>query len=445
MSFTAGQRVYFKLNDVQVGIGEVVDSGCIQGHALPGQVFIKALRVHYGLDQIVIDYPYVGDCIGDSVGYPIPWASENLVVCGGDVVESSIDSSGELTVFEDDDEEMEDPQNSEPLLPSSPESNEAILPMSTPSIAVEASYPSRTEWRHKICNLEDNTGVVLATGRIYACLPEEVFVMDMIGPDHVGVMVISSIPGNGDQIMSMRLWPLKETRFLGGLLLSEVDQHLCDNPSSESEEEFFAGVKKSAYRSSIRKKKTPEKAPKIGRLLDLASIRAVSAQECCSSNCCQLFPWTSTQHVRMNYWRKTFDERREWGTEVFSRMQIMGSGHGVVLEGKIICLCAWWKIHGVSRATFMTYKQRYRNGKRSSTHGNKGMRKPRARTIQAQATMESIIRMNADQMPHQMKGTGSGRQDIRKVLPAHLTWEKVREEVNEVRRRHHSLMFFRMA
>jgi len=110
--------------------------------------------------------------------------------------------------------------------------------------------------------------------------------MDMIGPDHVGVMVISSIPGNGDQIMSMRLWPLKETRFLDGLLLSEVDQHLCDNPLSESEEEFFAGVKKSAYRSSIRKKKTPEKAPKIGRLLDLASIRAVSAQECCSMNCC---------------------------------------------------------------------------------------------------------------------------------------------------------------
>lgn len=430
MSFRAGQKVILKMNDVQIGIGEVVLGECNPETTRSGQIFIRALKVEYGLDQIVIDYPNNGDCIGDTAGSPIPWDIENLIMCSNDILESSIDSSAGRTEFEIDDEEMDEPGNIGPELTRSSDCQTPI--MLKPLDSVAESYPTRSQWRHRICNLEDKEGVVLATGRIYACLPDEVFVMDKIGPNHVGVMVINAVPQQGDQIMSMRLWPLNETRFVGGLRLSEIEAFLCENPSSESEDEFFSGVKKTPYHSSIRTKKISDKVPKISRLLDVGSIRTVSAQECCSENCCQLFPWASTQLVRANYWRKTFDERREWGTEVFSRIQSIGSGQGVVLEGRNICLSAWWKIHGISRATFMAYKQRYKTGKRSSTHGNTGMRKPRARTIQAQATIESIIRMNADQMPHQMKGTGNGRQDIRKVLPAHLTWEKVREEVNEV-------------
>lgn len=38
--------------------------------------------------------------------------------------------------------------------------------------------------------------------------------------------------------------------------------------------------------------------------------------------------------------------------------------------------------------------------------------------------------MNVDPMPHQMKGTWNGRHDVRKVLLAPLTWEKVHEEDN---------------
>lgn len=49
-------------------------------------------------------------------------------------------------------------------------------------------------------------------------------------------------------------------------------------------------------------------------------------------------------------------------------------------------------------------------------------------------TMESIIDMNVDRMPHLIKNTKNGRQDVWKVLPPHLTWEKVWEEVYEVNR-----------
>lgn len=47
---------------------------------------------------------------------------------------------------------------------------------------------------------------------------------------------------------------------------------------------------------------------------------------------------------------------REWVTEVFSMIQKMRYGLGVVLEGRMVYLCVWWKIHGISCATFMKYK-----------------------------------------------------------------------------------------
>ena len=46
---------------------------------------------------------------------------------------------------------------------------------------------------------------MLATGRIYACLPNEAFVMNKLDPIHVGVMVIYAMVGQGAQIMSMKI------------------------------------------------------------------------------------------------------------------------------------------------------------------------------------------------------------------------------------------------
>jgi hypothetical protein len=37
-------------------------------------------------------------------------------------------------------------------------------------------------------------------------------------------------------------------------------------------------------------------------------------------------------------------------------------------------------------------------------------------------------------MPHKIKGTGNGGQNVWKVLPTQLMWEKVQEKVNSVSR-----------
>ena len=60
--------------------------------------------MNYGLDQLVINYPQIGDCIGDNAGSPIPWAIENLLICSNEVLEISIDSSSERTIFKWDDQ-----------------------------------------------------------------------------------------------------------------------------------------------------------------------------------------------------------------------------------------------------------------------------------------------------------------------------------------------------
>lgn len=61
------------MNDIQVGIGEIVNDGCNEGPLHLGHVFIKALRVDCGLEWATIDYPNVGNCIGDIKWSSIPW------------------------------------------------------------------------------------------------------------------------------------------------------------------------------------------------------------------------------------------------------------------------------------------------------------------------------------------------------------------------------------
>ena len=104
----------------------------------------------------------------------------------------------------------------------------------------------------------------------------------------------------------------------------------------------------------------------------------------------------------------------------------------ITLDAVDVCQIAWWKIHGVSRATYMVYRQKSRMDFVSSVHGNVGFLRLRKHVVQAEASMQSVIRMNADLMPQKMKRFGAGHQDVRMVLPSNLNWKKMQEDVNEV-------------
>ena len=117
----------------------------------------------------------------------------------------------------------------------------------------------------------------------------------------------------------------------------------------------------------------------------------------------------------------------------------MHSVHGdrrrkyLTLHGVEVCATAWYLIHGIPKSTFHSYVQRYNEGVLSTAHGNRGCKRPRIGTVQVMGTIAAIVKENADQMPHQMRGIGHGRVDTLKYLPASNNWKRVMADANEVR------------
>lgn len=148
--FAASQNVIFKLNDIQLGVREVANGRCNQGFPCPGHVFIKALWVDFGVHQIIIRYPNVGDCKCEVRKSSILWLSQNLVLHDRDVLDSCTNSLREINAFEEEDENI---KFESPMLPRSHESNGLLHGMPKLLESKEISYLSRPEWHHKIHNL----------------------------------------------------------------------------------------------------------------------------------------------------------------------------------------------------------------------------------------------------------------------------------------------------
>jgi hypothetical protein len=104
----------------------------------------------------------------------------------------------------------------------------------------------------------------------------------------------------------------------------------------------------------------------------------------------------------------------------------------VTLANTDVCENAWYIIHGVSRSAYHVYKAAAVRGSVSGSHGNVGARRPRPETIQAQATLMTIINENADQMPNEFRLVGNKRVDNLKVVPSAMNWNHMREQVNYV-------------
>ena len=113
----------------------------------------------------------------------------------------------------------------------------------------------------------------------------------------------------------------------------------------------------------------------------------------------------------------------------------------MVTVGGSTSRCTVWKfarLHGTLfmaflKSTFHSYVQRYNEGVLSTVHGNRGCKRPRIGTVQVMDIIAAIVKENADQMPHQMRGIGHGRVDTLKYLPAGNNWKRVMANANEVR------------
>jgi hypothetical protein len=171
------------------------------------------------------------------------------------------------------------------------------------------------------------------------------------------------------------------------------------------------------------------------RILGDDSIRLVSAKDCCARRCCQFFPREKIRSLREEMWLADFRMRSAKKLEVHRNVHIDTHGHKVVtLENVEVCCTAWYTIHAVSKSDFYRFQKYSSLGRRSRFHGNSGTKKPREATLQASATLSTIIVPLADAMPHKTRTLSSGEKVVQMVLPTGTKWKNILTDINEVGR-----------
>jgi len=96
------------------------------------------------------------------------------------------------------------------------------------------------------------------------------------------------------------------------------------------------------------------------------------------------------------------------------------------MQGVDICETTWYKIIGVSRSMYMSYKSNSKWSCQFLPHGNQCTHKLRISTKQVESNVQSLIDLFIDIMPHQMKSIGNGRQDVQRWLPK--SWKSLQRE-----------------
>lgn len=95
------------------------------------------------------------------------------------------------------------------------------------------------------CDLIDDGGIFITTGRVIACDPKEIVFDNQLSEDHVGVSIFYC-PSNVSTIMTIWKWPLAKMNLDGysfkQLLISYNESHI-----TIVDEEGETGVRKKQY------------------------------------------------------------------------------------------------------------------------------------------------------------------------------------------------------
>jgi hypothetical protein len=138
--------------------------------------------------------------------------------------------------------------------------------------------------------------------------------------------------------------------------------------------------------------------------------------------------------IRRKFHSGSFAAKRE------TRYPVLGQLHDlpgkrkkfITLANCDVCENARYIIHGLSRSAFFLYKSATKAGSISGCHGNLGVLRPHAHTIQAEANMMTIINETTDRMPNSTQEIGQKRVDNLKILPSACNWDHIRLASNHV-------------
>jgi hypothetical protein len=242
---------------------------------------------------------------------------------------------------------------------------------------------------------------------------------------------------NNDLQMTTMRWPLTHVRLEGGRMLSEIILFYSENALSDGSDDGLDGVKKNPYCFNIRRKllRSDDCATtKIHQKTSPEEVRKVSSVRCCAEKCCQTFGWEDTVRIRRKFHSGSFAAKRKTGYSVVGQLHDLPRKRKkfITLTNRDVCENAWHIIHGLSRSAFFLYKSAAKAGSISGCHGNLGVLRPRAHTIQAEANMMTIINDTADRMPNSTREIGQKRVDNLKILPSACNWDHIRLACNHI-------------
>ena len=127
-------------------------------------------------------------------------------------------------------------------------------------------------------------------------------------------------------------------------------------------------------------------------------------KDCCAKKCCQFFPREKIRSLNQEMWLTDFHIRSAKKLEVHKNLHIDTHGHkAATLENVEVCCTMWYIIHALSKTTFYRFWKYFLLGRRYRFHSNSGTKKPREATLQASATLSTIIVPLADAMPHKTR------------------------------------------
>ena len=102
----------------------------------------------------------------------------------------------------------------------------------------------------------------------------------------------------------------------------------------------------------------------------------------------------------------------------------------IMLEGMEVCSKAWTTIMKVHRSSFYRYKADALIGKRAEQHGNLGTKKPQTYTLQATATLQTMLESIANHMPYKLRTKEDGEKVVAMSLPLSFHWNSTLSEIN---------------
>ena len=291
---------------------------------------------------------------------------------------------------------------------------------------------SREQWVDLDVVLVNGCGIPVADGICRNSNPTDCIDANPLGEEDVGVCILNSLHAlevPAGWRFSLRRWPLRNVLHDGVSLWNHSRRF------EEKQQALFSTMVPRKGRRKYDSGRVPREPTQRRRdqTLSDASIRSVASNDCCAQRCCQLFPRDKIKSLRQEMWLGDFRMRSAKKLEVHRNMHFDVEGRKVVtLENIEVCCKAWYIIHAVSKADFYRFRKYSFQGRRSRFHGNSGTKKPREATLQAAATLSTIIMPLADAMPHKTRTLPSGEKVVQMVLPTGTKWKNILMDVNEV-------------